>query len=392
MSDASDMSSVQDVTKRPAKRVAIVATLASSLVNFRGPLISEMRARGHEVLCFAPEFDHDTRSRLSELGVFCQDIPLQRTGLNPLTDIQTIRELTRLFKGYAPDVFLGYTPKAAIYGTIAAARAGVPVRVPMITGLGYAFLDEGVVDRRKRRIRSIMIRLYSYALRRATRVIFHNKDDAKVLKDLGGVPKNTSVVIVDGSGVDLTRFNSLPLPDMSGGISFLLVARLVRYKGVQEFCEAARLVTEAGHQARFVLVGPSESGPAGISSRLLSNYSHIVAVEGGQPNVVPYLEQCHVYALPSYGEGLPRTVLEAMAVGRPIITTDTRGCRETVDEMVNGILVPPRESHALANAMVRLIEHKDLLPSLGLASREKVERRFDVRRINADMLQHLTLD
>ena len=390
MSDASDMSSVQDVTKRPAKRVAIVATLASSLVNFRGPLISEMRARGHEVLCFAPEFDARSRETLETLGVLCQDISLDRRGLNPIRDIRSILELTRLLKAHAPDVFFGYTPKAAIYGTIAAARARVPVRVPMVTGLGYAFLDE---PNKTKKLRPLLIKLYRYATNRATSVIFQNCDDARLLEELGGVANPGVVKIVNGSGVDVERFRFTPLPDTCGELVFLLIARLVRYKGVHEFCEAARMVTNAGHRCRFAIVGPLETGPASYPLETLRVHSDILTYEGSQDDVLPYMQQCHVFVLPSHGgEGLPRTVLEAMSVGRPIITTNTNGCRETVDEMVNGILVPPRDSHALANAMVRLIEHKDLLPSLGLASREKVERRFDVRRINADMLQHLTLD
>lgn len=377
-------------TGQASKRVAFVASYAPSLVGFRGPLIREIVARSHTMLCAAPDFDEKTRSQLTAWGVETRDIPLARTGLNPLNDLATLRALAKLFDAWRPDIVMGYTPKPAIYASLAAKRASVPRIVPMVTGLGYAFLDGGGIKRWI--VHRVMTALYARAFAASHGVIFHNGDDAAIFERLGIVPKDLPVDIVRGSGVDLTHFPSLPLPTLTNGVTFLMIARLVRYKGVEEYCRAARILASQGHKARWLLVGPAETGPAGFPVSELRKCQNVITYLGPRDDIRPHLREAHVYVLPSYGEGMPRTVLEALASGRPVITTETRGCRETVDEEVNGFLVPIRDSVALAAAMKNFLVEPDLIQTMAARSRERAEAEFDVVRVNAGMLKALGLD
>jgi glycosyltransferase involved in cell wall biosynthesis len=282
---------------------------------------------------------------------------------------------------------MGYTPKAAIYGAIAARRARVPRIVPMITGLGYAYLGG---SRRDKVIRFVTNRLYARALRSSHAVVFHNKEDRQYLAQAKVLPPYLPAHVVGGSGVNLEQFGEVAVPPAGDGLTFLMIARLLKYKGVIEYCEAARAVRQIAPNARFLLVGPEEDGPGGLTAVGLAAWSDSVTYLGPQDDVRPYLARCHVFVLPSHdGEGLPRTVLEAMATGRPIITTDTRGCRETVDERVNGCLVPAGDSPALAEAMLSFIRRPDLIPAMARSSRQKAVRRFDVELVTRDMLSVL---
>lgn len=371
------------------KRVVFVASYAPSLTLFRGPLIREIVSLGHSLLCAAPDIDRETETQLVEWGAEPHPIPLSRTGLNPLADLATERALLHLFREWGPDIVMGYTPKPAIYASLAARKADVPHIVPMITGLGYAYLEGGGLKRKI--IRAITSRLYARALAACHGVIFHNSDDAQVLIDLGIVPDDLAVTITRGSGVDLDHYGPTPLPPLESGVTFLMIARLVRYKGVAEYCEAAQILKERGVNARCLLVGPPEAGAAGYPVSALERYAGIVTYLGPSDDVRPHLRAAHVYVLPSYGEGMPRTVLEALSAGRAVITTDTRGCRETVREGVNGFLVPVGDARALADAMERLTAQPNLIASMAEMSRKLAKAEFDVASVNATMLEALGL-
>ena len=371
-----------------AKRVALVASYAPSLLQFRGPLVRAIAAEGHSLLTAAPDFTPALKSDLEAVGAETADYPLARTGLGPLADLQSLKALTRLMRHWKPDVVMGYTPKPAIYGSLAAAEAGVSHIVPMLTGLGYAFLPGGGAKRKL--VRTISARLYKRALARSHAAIFHNADDAQVLIDQGCVPPDLDVHIVSGSGVDLGAFEATPLPPADNGLTFLMIARLVAYKGVREYCEAASRLKPRYPSSEWLLVGPEESGPAGFPREALDRYADAVTYLGPADDVRPLLKRCHVYVLPSYGEGMPRTVLEALATGRPVITTDTRGCRETVaDDGANGRLVPIQDAESLADAMNDMLARPDLLARMGESGRTLAEERFDVQRVNQDMMSAL---
>ncbi len=368
-------------------RFALVASYAPSLIVFREQLIRDALVRGHQVLCVAPDVTPEIEDRLKSIGAETAPIALARTGLNPFADKKTIDALTELFRSWKPDIVMGYTPKPAIYASIAAGRAGVPRIVPMVTGLGYAFLPGGGLKRRA--VRAIATQLYRRAFAAATGAIFHNRDDLALITHL--MPPALPATVVNGSGVDLTAFPARPLPPVNAGITFLMVARLVRFKGVGEFVEAARIVKAAAPRARFVLIGPEERGPGAYPAREFAKHADAVTWLGPSNDVRPHLESAHVFVLPSYGEGLPRTVLEALATGRPVITTNTPGCRETVQEGVNGHLVPPQNAQALADAMLALLKRPDRITRMAVESRKLAEQLFDVRLVNHVMLDALGL-
>lgn len=372
-----------------AKLVAIVASHAPSLINFRGPLLAELRARGNRVLAIAPDFDAATTARLEALRIDRREIALARTGLDPIADWRSVRQLTALFAETKPDVVTGYTPKAAIYSAIAGRSAGVPAVVPMVTGLGYAFLQQRSL--KIFAVRQATKALYARAFKASDAVIFQNEDDLATLRGLGLLPEGLPAHIVAGSGVDLDAFPACPLPSLEGGIDFLMIARLVRYKGVFEFCEAARALRARGAQARFRLIGGVESGPAAFKPAEIARFGDAVEYLGPRTDIAAQIAAAHIYVLPSYGEGMPRTVLEALAVGRPVITTDVAGCRSTVLPGVNGTLVPPRDAEALRQAMEGFLKRPDRIAPMAAASRRRAEAVYDVRLVTAATIAALGL-
>ena len=363
----------------------VIAGYAPSLVNFRGPLLRAMVARGHEVLGAAPDLDPDTRAMLCSLGVLPVPVMMKRRGLNPLSDLASLVSLSNVMVKMKPDLVLAYTVKPVIYGMLAARWAGVSTRVALVTGLGHAFArasgGAGVLARWSLRV----------ALKRAHLVILQNPDDREFLVSRGYV-SDVRAVVVDGSGVDLEHFAAAPLH--SGPTVFLSIARLLSDKGVREFVAAARTVMGSYPDTQFRLVGPIVGVKDAVTREELEEWMRdgLVSYAGELQDVRPELRAAHVFVLPSYyGEGTPRSVLEAMATGRAIITTDMPGCRETVREGHNGFLVPPRDVSALENAMRRFLEEPSLTERMGAASLEMVRTRYDVNDVNADMLAHLQL-
>lgn len=373
-------------------RIAIISSQAFSLVNFRGPLIRELTTQGIGVVALAPDYTPELRSQVQALGAEAVDYSLDRTGTNPIRDAVDTLRLARILRRIRPPVTLSYFAKPVVFGTIAAWLACVPLRIAMIEGLGYAFMrDETARSIAREMLRSIVSGLYRFALGRAARVILLNKDDIRDLCD-AGVLKASKAILIPGIGVDLDAFR--PAPVVAEPLTFMLVARLLREKGVYDFVEAARTIRSLRPDVRFVLVGGKDANPGSVSDEQLTAWQAEGVVEwtGPVPDVRPYLGSASVFVLPSYREGVPRSTQEAMAMGRPVITTDAPGCRETVDEGVNGFLVPVRQPAVLAQAMQRFIAEPSLIATMGAASRQLAEERFDVRRINRLMLAALIPD
>ncbi len=370
-------------------RIVVVAGLPSSLVNFRGPLIEAMRANGHEVHAAGPPADAHTLEWLSARGVAYHPVELARTGLSVAGDIGTFLGLRRVFRAVRPDVVFAYTIKPVVYGMLAAASAGAPRRYALVTGLGFAFTD-GDGSGKRRLSQAIASLLYAVALRLATGVFFQNPDDAALFRARRLLPARLQPRIVNGSGVDLAQFPVAPQPPAP---RFLMISRLVADKGVREFVAAARIVRRRRPDATFDLVGPTDPNPAAIPASLIPDAvaDGAVVYHGETRDVRPFLANASVYVLPSYREGTPRTVLEAMATGRAVITTDAPGCRETVRDGDNGFLVPVRDADALARAMLRLIEDPALGAEMGRRARARCEEKYDVRKVNAAMLDHMRL-
>lgn len=361
-------------------KVVVVASLAFSLTNFRGRLLRAMVDAGHQVIACAPDRDAKVEAALAEMGVAFRHMPMKRTGLNPLVDLLTLGWLVRLFATERPSIVLAYTQKPIVYSGIAARLVGRVRFFPMVTGLGHAFAEGG-----SRVLRVIVSTLYRLALARAEAVFVYNEADAADLDPRGR--RSLPLVMVPGSGVDLARFSHEPVP--IDPPTFLMIARLLRSKGLFEFVEAARLVRQSRPDARFEILGPLDPNPAGIGPDELAAWQRegVVSYLGETREVRPFLAGASVFVLPTwYREGLPRTILEAMATGRAVITTDMPGCRDAVTQGVTGLLVPPRDAAALADAMLAMIEVPGTVVEMGRNARHAAEERFTVERINAILL------
>lgn len=371
------------------KTVCVIGSAAGPLINFRGALLGAMREAGHRVIAMAPAIGADIASKLEALGVEPRSVPLDRNGLSLRRDFTTLRALYRVLSEIKPDAVLGYTIKPVLYGSLAARSAGVPARFSMITGLGYAFLDEG--GWKQRLVGTTARLLYRMSLRANERVFFQNPDDRALFERLRIVRGPEQAVMINGSGVDIEAFQPVPLPETP---SFLLIARLLADKGIREYVEAARLLRARHPEVKCRLVGPADNNPAAISEREVQSWVEEGVVEylGRLQDVRPAIAAASVYVLPSYyPEGQPRSILEAMAMGRPIITTDSRGCRETVEPGRNGLLVPARDVPALAAAMERLILEPERAVEMGRESRRIAESKYDVNHVNAVILDAMGL-
>lgn len=370
-------------------KIVVIAGHAESLIRFRGDLLDSMRANGHEVAAIAPEDDDSVRKRLAEKGIPYHVVPVSRTGVNPWADLRYLLRLRRCLLKIKPDVVLAYTIKPVVYGLPAARLAGVKRCYALITGLGYAFTEvEASFSRRL--LNRIASTLYRFGLHFASGVFFQNPDDRQLFKEQKLFNAATPAWVINGSGINTDRFPVTPLPAFP---SFLFVGRLLRDKGLVEYVEAARSLKPTHPQATFHLVGPLDSNPSGINADTVASWvkEGIVNYHGPVSDVRPYLAECNVFVLPSYREGTSRSVLEAMSCGRAIITTDAPGCRETVEDGLSGILVKPRSTNDLADAMARLSDSKELREQMGRVSRELAESKYDVHRVNTAMLEAMSL-
>jgi glycosyltransferase involved in cell wall biosynthesis len=369
-------------------KIMLIGSLAESLVSFRGRLLEEMVRLGHDVVACAPKGSNALRAKLEKIGVRHQSLPLQRTGLNPLQDLYSLWYLTRILQNYRPDVVLSYTIKPIVYGSIGAKLAGIKTISSMITGSGSVFGSETL----SQRIFSQLTRvLYRLGLSSNRVVFFQNPDDLRMFIDRKIITETNHPTLINGSGVDLDFYTPTPFPNT---ISFLLIARLLRAKGIGYYADAARRLKARYPQAKFVLVGWGENSRREVQTAELDHWVSQGWIDflGERKDVRPAIADASVYVLPSfYGEGVPRSILEAMSMGRPIITTDTPGCRETVVNGKNGYLVPAHDSSQLADAMERFLTNPASIHTMGAASRSLAEEKFNVHDVNRIILQTLGL-
>jgi glycosyltransferase involved in cell wall biosynthesis len=378
-------------------RIAVLGGYAHSLVRFRGPMLQAMVAGGHEVIALAPQVDSalapdedpgQVPAQLAAMGVRFQPVPLGRTGLNPLADLRSLRALAALFRELRPDLLLSYTIKPVIYGSLAAAWAGVPHRYAMITGVGSVLEGRGL---KLGLLAAVAKRMYRMGLARTEGVFFQNPDNRSFFETNRLLAPGCRVTMINGSGVDLAQYPPSPIPE--GPLTFLMVARVARDKGVLEFAEAARQLKARHPDIRCVLVGPFDSNLTALPRDLVDQWGRegIIDYRGATRDVRPYLAAAHVFVLPSYAEGTPRSVLEAMAAGRAVVTTDAPGCRETVLEGQTGFLVPVRNAAALAEAMERFILEPELVRRMGENGRAYAVGKYDVHKVNHVILDALGL-
>ena len=373
---------------RQSKTVLLIASHSDSLLNFRGPLIRDVVALGHRISVAAPSISNAVYEKLQIHGVSVFETPMARTGLNPVRDLKYLAKLKSVVKETQPDLVLTYTVKPNIWGAFAA-QSGRVQSVAMVTGLGYAFTDNGNRSLLSKLVGIVVSRLYRMATNRNRLIIFQNPDDRDDFIAAGCLHDKGKARLVNGSGVDIEYFAPALLPDKP---VFLMISRLLGNKGVREYCKAAIITMKTRPQARFLLVGYIDEGADGIAQSEVDNWIESgIEYKGPQTDVRPYISEASVFVLPSYREGTPRAVLEAMSMGRPIITSDAPGCRETVKDGETGFLVPIRNVDALAEKMKWLIDHPEDRVRMGRNSLDYARKKYDVSKVNRALMHHLGL-
>ena len=374
------------------KHILIISSELFSLINFRSSLIKYLIDGGHRVTVLVPKEKYNTEvtiQKLKSMGVIFKSYSLSRAGLNPFKDYLSYKSICFVISQCKPAIVIAYTAKPVIYAGMAMRHFPKISFFPLITGLGYGFTEGDGLKRKL--IRQLMIILYRKGLKNSKGIIFQNPDDERLFYKLKIIFKNMSSHIVHGSGVDLDLYPFSPLPKKP---IFLMLARLLIDKGVREYAEAARIVKAQFPKAIFQLAGRLDSNPSTISSNELNFWINegFIQYLGEISSVQKSITSCRFYVLPSYREGTPRSVLEAMATGRPVITTDVPGCRETVIHGKNGLLVPPKNSKSLANAMIQLLEETDdKTQSMGRESFILAKDKYAVERVNKDIINILNL-
>ncbi len=367
-------------------KVLLSSVIAEALYKSRYELIIEFIKKNFEVILVAPERDNFTKDVFPNLPVKYYEVNFDRTGINFFKDLKTIYHLIKIMKIEKPVLTYAFGgAKAAIYTTIASYFAKIRNNYCMINGLGSIFRGEGV---KSTIIRFIMILLFKASLSKSDGVLFQNKDDLEVFIKNKLVNQN-KCKIVNGSGVNLEKFKySIPNTDH---LIFLFVGRLLKDKGIYEFVEAAKEIKKEFPSIEFWVVGGFDTNPTAVKEEevLCWQRNGYIKYFGYQDNVFQYYTKSSVFVLPSYHEGTPRTNLEAMAVGRPIITTDAPGCRETVVNNMNGFLIKVKDSEALAEKMRFFIQNPNKILEMGLASYHIAVEKYDVHKVNKSILDFL---
>ena len=361
-------------------KIVVLSPKSKTVYNFRGELIRDMVKKGSEVTVVAP--DDIYSEEIKSLGVTeIITLPFVKDNTSVIGDIRYFLGLKKILKKLRPDIVFSYTIKPVIYGSVAARSSGVSKIYPMITGLGRVYTGSGL---KRKLLRTLTDRLYKTALGKADKVIFQNEDDLKMFVD-GKIVRPEKAIKVGGSGVDMKRFVKCPVPNET---VFLMVGRIIAEKGVMEYCKAAEIVKRSHPEARFILLGGFDSSIGALKAEDIEPFIRNKTVEypGEVKDPVGYYSECSVFVLPTYYyEGLPRTILEAMATGRAVITTDWRGCREAVKDGENGFLVEPQNVTQLAQKMTLLAENKKLSLQMGENSYRKCLEEYSTDKINQAM-------
>ena len=354
--------------------VVLSANNCWNLANFRAPLLSGLQDAGYRIVAFAPLDAHAADLRAK--GIEVHDVPIARSGMNPLTDVRLLIRYTRMLRALRPAAYCGFTIKPNVYGAIAARMAGVPA-INNVTGLATPYLSEGLVW-------AVAERLYRFAFRRSHTVFYHNPEDLRLMLERRVIRPDQGRV-VPGSGVNLHQFQPASDDPGTGPLRFLFFGRLILHKGIREFIEAARLLRPILPDARFQLLGnPDPGNPTSVSDQELKSWIDDGIVEhlGEHRDVRPLIGQASVVVLPTYREGLSRALLEGAAMGKPLLGTDVAGSRELIEDGVTGLLCRARDSGSLAEAMERMARlPRERLRAMGAAGRKKMEREFSEERV-----------
>lgn len=365
------------------KKVILLSSHTPSLFWFRIDLMKDMKAEGYDVYAAAQMPEEDWAERFKEFGVTYRQIKVSRNGLNPMGDLASLKDIKRLLREIQPDKIFVFQAKTVAYGCMAARSMGITEVYTLIAGLGSIYLGHGL---KNKVVKTIMSALYKQAFRKSKKVFFQNNDDKQTMLN-EGLLKEDKIVMIHGSGVNIESFAPTEIPEIP---TFLYIGRLIRDKGVGEYLEACKTIkAEYGDKVRCLLIGPYDSNPSALRPSELQPLvdKGIIEFFGEQSDVRPYISQSSIFVLPSYHEGTPKTVLESMAMGRAIITSDAPGCKETVVDGENGFLTMVKNYKDVADKMRILINHPELVAAMGKKSRERACDIFDVKKVNDTILR-----
>lgn len=375
-------------------KIIIIGTIASSLYTFRKDLILELLARGNQVYAFTTDSDPAELAKITALGAKSEYYDFNRGGLNPLADMIATYNLSKKIKAINPDLVFSYFSKPVIFGTLAAKLAKTPCIIGMLEGLGYTFTaqPEGL-SKKTQLIKKIQVFLYKIALPQLDQLIFLNPDDPKDLLEKYAINVK-NVEVLGGIGLNLEEYPYRPLTNIQKSINFLFVGRLLKEKGIYDFIKAAKKVKGKYPETQFTVLGAIDPYNLGALKQseldeLIS--SNVIDYPGHVNNVKDWIANSHVFVLPSYREGVPRSTQEVMAIGRAVITTDVPGCRETVIDGLNGFLVPKWNPEALAEKMMYFIQHPDQIEKMGQESYKIAQEKFDAEKVNQRLMNILGL-
>ena len=376
------------------KKIVLIGTVASSFYGFRADLIRTLLKKGHQVYAFTSEYTAEDLKKIEKLGAIPFTYTLNRGGLNPLADMIATYQLSKKIKAINPDLVFSYFSKPVIFGTLAAKLAKAPRVVGMLEGLGYTFTEqpEGF-SKKTQLIKKIQVFLYKIALPQLDQLIFLNPDDPKDLLEKYAINVK-KVEVLGGIGLNLQDYPYQPLSNIHLTLKFLFIGRLLKEKGIHEFVQAAKLVKKIYPDTEFTVLGAIDHHNLGALQQsdldtLIS--SNIIQYPGHVSNIKDWIADCHVFVLPSYREGVPRSTQEAMATGRAIITTDVPGCRETVINTKNGFIVPKWNPEALAEKMIYFIENPEQIQLMGAESYKIALEKFDAEKVNQRLVNILGL-
>lgn len=372
--------------EKKQKKIAFIYNSASYLYNFRLGIMLSMKERGWEVMAVSPYNDHSGKIR--DNGIRFWNLPLNRKSKNPLSDILIFFRLVRFYKQEKPMIVHHFTIKPVIYGTLAARITRVPVIVNLIPGLGYVFSRGGFLQ-------YVVEKMYRFSLSPHVRVVFQNLDDMTFFIKRKLIRRRQAHLIC-GSGIDTKLYSpeKIPQKENPSCVRFTLISRMLWDKGVAEFVKAAKLVKKKNPKTSFLLIGgPDKGNPSSIPISWLEKVGNLKFIKWIKhtDDVKPFLARTSVVVLPSYGEGAPRSLIEATAMGKPIIATDVPGCREIVKNGINGFLVPKKNAESLAQAMLILADDAAKRRQMGQASRERALKYFDERHIIKQTLEVYSL-
>jgi len=375
-------------------KILIIGTVASSFYGFRADLIRTLQEKKYTVYAFTSEYTDADLKKIESLGAIPITYELNRGGLNPFLDIVATYKLSKKIQEIKPDLVFSYFSKPVIFGTIAAKLAKVPKVIGMLEGLGYTFTEqpEGL-SKKTQFIKKVQVLLYKMALPQLDKLIFLNPDDPVDLIEKYAIQVK-DVEILGGIGLNLKDYPYQPIPNIQQPIHFLFIGRLLKEKGIHDFLAAAKLVKSKYPETQFTVLGAIDPYNLGAlkQSELEELISfNIIHYPGHVNNVKDWIANSHVFVLPSYREGVPRSTQEAMAIGRPIITTDVAGCRETLVDGKNGFLVEKWNPKALAEKMIYFIEQPDQIEKMGIESYQIAQENFDADKVNQRLLNILGL-